>query len=97
MKELAQYIPAITALVAVLALVTTLRNTKRTERKDTAQDAGQLARIETTLDGVRNGVDDIRIEMRAQQQQINGMSERVARVEESAKNAHRRIDELKGE
>ena len=97
MNEWAQIVPGVTAVVAVIGLAVTLMSARRTDHKDTAQDARQLARIETTLDGVRNGVDDIRVEMRSQQQQINGMSERVARVEESSKNAHRRIDELKGE
>ncbi len=88
-NELVGWIPLIASLFAVIYAV---RGGKRTDRQDAAKDAGQLARIETTLEGVRNGVDDIRIEMRSQQKQINGLDTRVTRIE-----ARLEIDEMKGE
>ncbi|WP_426251383.1 hypothetical protein [Paenibacillus pabuli] len=44
------------------------------------------------MDYIKRGVDDIRLEQRAQAQRVDVLSERVTRVEESAKQAHKRID-----
>ncbi|MGE6576253.1 hypothetical protein ACQKFM_15155 [Paenibacillus xylanexedens] len=44
------------------------------------------------VDYIKRGVDDIRLEQRVQAQRVDALSERVTRVEESAKQAHKRID-----
>lgn len=91
-------IAAIAAAVSAgIMLVSLLYNVRAARRGDVQQERTaerQLSRIETVLDGVRTGVDDIRLEMRGQQRQINDLRECVARVEESAKSAHRRLDEI---
>ena len=97
MNGIKDLLPWITALAAAVAIYFALKGGRRSDCQDSAQNAKTLTKIETTLEGVRNGVDDIRVEMRSQQRQINDVSERVARVEESAKSAHHRIDEMKGE
>ena len=40
------------------------------------------------------GVDDIKLDMRAQATKIEDIDRRVARVEENAKSAHHRLDML---
>jgi len=46
---------------------------------------------------IRKGVDDIRIDLKANEKQMQRLSERVTRVEESSKQAHKRIDNLEKE
>lgn len=61
-------------------------------RKDGAED-GELR---TSVNYIRQGVDDLRVEIKAQGQRYDMLAERVTRVEESAKQAHKRIDRLEG-
>ena len=63
-------------------------------RKETRQDAAGTARVETKLDGIASGVEDIRVEMRSTRERVNGLSERVSAVESSCKSAHHRLDQL---
>lgn len=79
------------AAVAV-SLISLLVNT----RKDTRTDAAAQAIITTKLDSVINGVDDIRVELRAMRETISDHGERLAKVEaRSASNTHR-LDALEG-
>ena len=79
------------AAVAV-SLISLLANT----RKDTRTDAAAQAIITTKLDSVMNGVDDIRVEVRAMRETISDHGERLAKVEaRSASNTHR-LDALEG-
>lgn len=92
MTEFANILPWIGALGAIVAIYMSLKGNKREDTKETTQNTEKLTKISAVLDSVRDGVDDIRIEMRSQQKQINDVVERVVRVEESDKAAHRRID-----
>ncbi len=65
-------------------------------QKGVKKDATREAVIETKLDNISNGVDSIRIDLRANERQIGALGERVTRVEESAKQAHKRIDNYEG-
>lgn len=67
---------------------------QRNRDKDVKQDASQTAVIETKLDNIYKGVDTIRIDMKAGELRTTELSEKLVRVDESTKQAHRRIDEL---
>jgi phage shock protein A len=49
------------------------------------------------MDYIKRGIEDIRVEQKAQGRRYDELAERVTRVEESAKQAHRRIDRLDNE
>lgn len=66
-------------------------NKKQKEVKD---ESHQDAKFETQLDYISRGVDDIRIDLKANEKRINDMREELARVDESSKQAHKRIDKL---
>ncbi|MBP1905862.1 hypothetical protein J2Z32_002510 [Paenibacillus turicensis] len=66
----------------------------RTIRQDAAQDAGTVTALQTDLEYIRRGVDDIRLDQRVQAQRLDALSERVTRVEESTKQSHKRLDRL---
>jgi hypothetical protein len=67
----------------------------RTIRQDAAHDAGTVSALQTDLEYIRRGVDDIRLDQRVQSQRIDVLSERVTRIEESSKSLHKRTDELR--
>ncbi|MGC5773600.1 hypothetical protein J4O75_14745 [Paenibacillus pabuli] len=85
--------------IAILGILGTLSGLilgwagrSRSYRQDIIQEAGADALQRADVDYIKRGVDDIRLEQRAQAQRVDVLSERVTRVEESAKQAHKRID-----
>lgn len=70
----------------------------KADKKDCAEAAAHDTAIDTALksdvDYIKRGVDDIKLDMRAQASKIEDIDRRVTRVEESAKSAHKRLDSL---
>lgn len=52
--------------------------------------------IETKLNSIDSGIHDIRLDFKANEQQMILMNEKLIRVHESTKTAHKRIDNLIG-
>jgi hypothetical protein len=82
----------IAAAAAISGIVLGWLGRSRTVRQDGAEDGELRASVKY----IRDGVDDLRVEIRSQGQRYDMLAERVTRVEESAKSAHRRIDRLEG-
>ena len=80
----------VSAAAAISGIVLGWLGRSRTIRQDGAQD-GELR---ASVNYIRQGVDDLRVEIRSQGQRYDMLAERVTRVEESAKQAHKRIDKL---
>ncbi|HOR13606.1 MAG TPA: hypothetical protein PKX46_06730 [Clostridia bacterium] len=64
----------------------------RDVKKDTKDVAEDEATLKSDLAYVKRGVDDIRLDLRAQGQKMDNISERLTRCEESTKQAHKRLD-----
>ena len=84
-----EIISIVAVLISFVALVLN-------SRKDTRADAAQNATIQTKLDSVKTGVDDIRVDLRTMQTSLVDHSERLARVEAKAENNTKRLDKLEG-
>ncbi|MBN2981980.1 hypothetical protein [Cohnella massiliensis] len=69
----------------------------RALRQDTVAEASQDALLRADMEYIKRGVDDVRLEQRAQGQRFDALAERVTRVEESAKQALQRLDRLDGQ
>jgi Tfp pilus assembly protein PilO len=76
-----------------------LSNQRREENDEVKTDAKESAEVKAELGYIRKGVDDIRIDLRTNERERIALGERVTRVEESSKQAHKRLDaiENKGE
>lgn len=83
-----------TILLGVLSLVIAYQSFQLNKTRETKKDSKQEAKLQAQLDYISKGVDDIRIDLKANEKQMAQLSERVTRVEESSKQAHRRIDKL---
>ena len=70
---------------------------KRTFKNDIKEESNSQTKLEMHLNYISRGVDDIRLELKVQDNKINRLSEKVARLEESLKSAHKRIDDLEKE
>lgn len=87
--ETGEIISIVAVLISFVALILN-------SRKDTRADAAQNATIQTKLDSVKAGVDDIRVDLRTMQTSLGDHSERLARVEARAENNAKRLDLLEG-
>lgn len=83
-----------TVLGTAISYLTFKKGQAHDIRAETREDAYTMAK----LDYISKGVDDIRLDIKAQDTKINDINTRVTRVEESVKSAHHRLDNLeKGE
>ncbi len=83
----------ITALfMAAVAALSLLAASFRNNRQDAAGDA----QVKSDLNYIKNRIDEMLIDQKALAQNMGELNVRIARCEESAKQAHRRIDEHVG-
>ncbi|WP_342442914.1 hypothetical protein MHB65_07150 [Lysinibacillus sp. FSL K6-0075] len=66
----------------------------RSRDKDVKSEAFKSAVIETKLDNINQSVNSIAVDLRASEQRWNNTDKEVARIDESVKSAHKRIDTL---
>lgn len=90
--ELASAIIGILGVVA--AILFGFLAFRRGQKTDDKNDASKLTAMETTLSFIKGSVTRIEQNQHDQSMSIAGLSERVTRVEESAKQAHKRIDSI---
>lgn len=68
----------------------------RTTKKDAKDDGAQVATMMSDIGYIKSGVDDVKAEQRTQRVWNEDMVVRMAKVEASAAQAHKRLDELHG-
>lgn len=90
-----------TQTVAIIALVCTLLGTligfltfSRNRDKDVKNDASRNAVIETKLDNINQSVNTIALDLKTTELRWINTDKEVARIDESVKVAHKRIDKL---
>lgn len=81
-------------IISIAAVLISLIGLAMNGRKDTRSDAATNAIIQTKLDSVINGVDDIRVEIRAMRETISDHGERLAKLESRAASNTHRLDAL---
>lgn len=84
-------------LIALFSVIISFLGYSLNKQKETKSESRQDAKIQAQLEYIGKGVDDIRIDLKANEKQIGALSERVTRVEESSKQAHKRLDNLEKE
>ena len=66
----------------------------RKQKKDAGQEGESRGVIASDIGYIQAGVDDLKRETRETRTDVRELAERVTRCEESAKQAHKRIDEI---
>lgn len=84
-------------LIALGGLLLSYFGYQLNRTKEVKTDTQQDAKIQAQLEYIGKGVDDIRIDLKASERQIGALGERVTRIEESSKQAHKRLDTLEKE
>lgn len=83
-------------IIALVAMLVSAVGLLLTSRKGTREDAAGAARLETKLDSISSGVEDIRVEIRTMRDRMTNLQERMSAVENSCKSAHHRLDMIEG-
>lgn len=80
--------------IALIGMVVAFLGLLLTGRRDTRAGAANEAETRATLNSIKNGVDDLRVEIRTMRDKVETLNERLAKVEASAASAHKRIDTI---
>ena len=83
----------ISAIPAVVVLIFNLKGSKRTDTKDIAREAEEKAETKILLRQIGADVSDVKSNMSTMRVDIKDLREKVIVVEQSAKSAHKRIDD----
>ncbi len=84
----------ITVICTIVGAIVGYMSLQKKNQKDIETDASQKTVVATKLDYISKGVDDIRLDIKAQDTKISNVIERLIKVEESTKSAHHRLDTL---
>lgn len=84
-------------IIAISGLLLSFFSYQLNRTKEVKADTSQDAHIKAQLEYISKGVDDIRIEQKASDRRIEALGERITRVEESSKQAHKRLDNMEKE
>lgn len=84
----------ILALIPLAQLIINAINSARSKTKDERSDGAQNATVLVELGTIKGGIQDIKDEQKSQRETNIEMLQRLTAVEESAKQAHKRIDRL---
>ncbi|HAT4161060.1 TPA: hypothetical protein I9094_000045 [Clostridium perfringens] len=77
-----------TILGATITVYKTKKDNDKSIREDTVQDTV----LATKLDYISKGVDDIRLDFKAQAREIQDIKMDIVKLKESTKSAHHRLD-----
>lgn len=89
-----QTVAVIASLCTMVGAFIGILTFSRNRDKDVKNDASKSAVVEAKLDNISSGIDSIRIDIKANERRVSELSERVIRIEESSKQAHKRLDKL---
>ena len=91
--ELSTLISVVSVSVAVITIIYNIvRNGKKDTTEDVKEDATQM--VLTELKNIMDGISDIKKEITDVKNDVKADRDRITRLEESAKQAHKRIDEI---
>ena len=83
----------ISALSLAFGIYQGVSNMKRNQRTDNVQEASQMTTVIVKLENIGDGITEIKTDMRSVKDEIRDLRDRLIKVEQSTKDAHRRIDE----
>ena len=85
---------ALAIFVPLIALMFTAMSFSRNKHHDTSAEATERANLAADVKYIRSGIDDMKVENRKTREDVSELTKKVVVIEESAKSAHRRIDEI---
>lgn len=83
-----------TIIGGIIGYATFYMNSKKNTKQETKEETTVITSIGTKLDLISKNVDEIRLDNKDFSKSMHQLGERISAVEQSAKSAHHRIDNL---
>lgn len=88
---------SVAVLCTVLGIIISYLSFQRTLRTDTKTETKENTTVAVKLDYISKGVDDIRLDIKSTNREVDVLKEKFARHDESLKSAHKRLDKIEKE
>lgn len=100
MEQMGLYVGILGGLLGaagvVVSMLLGISYHRRLKEQDLIDDVSTETTLKVDIDYIKRGIDDIKTEQRRMYEDYSRLSERVIRVEESVKSAHKRLDQHLG-
>lgn len=84
-------------LIALIGCIVGLAGWLRNHDSDNAKETSNMTTVIVKLENIRVGISDLKSDLKRTAEDLKGIDRRLTVVEESVKQAHKRINEIKGE
>ncbi len=88
---------SIALLCTVAGVIISYLTFQRNSEKDIKNSTTESTTVAVKLDYISKGVDDIRLDIKSTNREVDALKEKFVRHDESLKSAHKRIDTLERE
>ena len=85
---------SIAALSTFLGILISYLGFQRNVRSDAKSETKESTAVAVKLDYISKGVDDIRLDIKSTNREVDALKEKFARHDESLKSAHKRLDNI---
>ncbi len=86
--------PLIAAMSAICSILFAYIGYSKGAQKESKADGAQDGELKANTEYIKKRIDDVLLEQRDLNRTVNSHAERLTRVEESSKQAHKRLDRL---
>jgi peptidoglycan hydrolase CwlO-like protein len=88
-----QFLVALNIITALLAAYFGIKSHQRDNKQDNSKEVAVLTTIQVQLDTIKDGISELKTEIKSAKEDINGLREKVAILDQGVKSAHHRLDE----
>ena len=84
-------------LIALIGCIVGLAGWLRNHDSDNEKETSNMTTVIVKLENIRGSISDLKLDLKRTAEDIQSIDRRLTVVEESTKQAHKRINEIKGE
>lgn len=84
-------------LIALIGCIVGLAGWLRNHDTDNEKETSNMTTVIVKLENIRGSISDLKSDLKRTAEDLKGIDRRLTVVEESTKQAHKRINEMKGE
>lgn len=84
-------------LIALIGCIVGLAGWLRNHDSDNERETSNMTTVIVKLENIRGSISDLKLDLKRTAEDLKGIDRRLTVVEESVKQAHERINEIKGE
>ena len=84
-------------LIALIGCIVGLAGWLRNHDSDNEKETSNMTTVIVKLENIRGSISDLKLDLKRTAEDLQSIDRRLTVVEESTKQAHKRINEIKGE